>query len=828
VVAYVVSAQVGFAIASAAEQVTTVWAPTGLAIAALLLWGPTLWPAVWLGAFLANAGIEAPLWTAASIATGNTLEAVVAATVVRRLPWFDVELSRVRDVLVFIAVAALGATMVSATIGVVTLCVAAEQPWARFGELWSAWWLGDALGALVVAPVLLTAVRRRSPTRRAWVEVALLVAGAMTATHLVFSHALTRATTTHPLEFIIFPFVIAAAVRGGMWPTTLVVLGSSTVAIWNTALGTGPFASAELHRSLILLQTYLGVLAGTGLVLAAAMAERTTGERRRAAAQSVGEVLMRAGNLADAAPALLEAIGKNLGWQVSALWLVDPVRSRLTCVASWSEDPERTRSFIDGTTASVFAQGVGLPGRVWAVGAPVWIEDVAKDANYPRAGLASDAGLHGAVGFPITMDDEFVGVVECYHRNAVSLDVDLLRTMPTLGNQIGLFLGRKREEAALAEAQRRTTAIVDTALDAVISMDHRGAITEFNPAAVRMFGYTREAALGRDLAELLIPPNLRQAHRDGLNRYLTSGISTLINRRFETTGRRADGHEFPVEIAIARVLGDAQPTFTGFVRDLTTRVRAEQEREQLLVREATARSEAEAANRAKDEFLATLSHELRTPLNAIVGWTHMLLDGSMDDASARRALHVIARNAKLQAQLVADILDVSRIITGGVRLDVSPLDLGGVIDAALDAVRPAADAKQVTLRATIGEDARSIDGDAQRLQQVVWNLLSNAVKFTPAGGEVRVELSDASDRILIVVQDDGVGIAPDFLPHVFERFRQADGSTSRQHGGLGLGLAIVRHLVELHGGTVRAESAGPSHGSRFTVELPKHPAPVRT
>jgi signal transduction histidine kinase len=264
------------------------------------------------------------------------------------------------------------------------------------------------------------------------------------------------------------------------------------------------------------------------------------------------------------------------------------------------------------------------------------------------------------------------------------------------------------------------------------------------------------------------------------------------------------------------------PTFTGFVRDLRPRVQAERERELLLERESAARHEAETANRAKDDFLATLSHELRTPLNAILGWTRMLLDGSLDPRNTTRALEVIDRNARLQVQLVADILDVSRIITGGLTLDVRRVDLGAVIGGAMDSVRPAADAKKIRIRSNLDPPARMTDGDPQRLQQVVWNLLANAVKFTRPGGAIDVELQDAGGNgVRIRVADDGEGIEPEFLPHVFERFRQADESVRRQHSGLGLGLAIVRHLVELHGGTVRAESPGPGLGSTFTIELPK-------
>ena len=296
-----------------------------------------------------------------------------------------------------------------------------------------------------------------------------------------------------------------------------------------------------------------------------------------------------------------------------------------------------------------------------------------------------------------------------------------------------------------------------------------------------------------------------------------------MNRRVETTAVRSDGSEFPVEVSITKV-PTVPPLFTGFVRDVTDRVNAERERHALLDAELAARREAEAANRAKDEFLATLSHELRTPLNAIVGWTRMLLDGMLDEQSARRALAIVDRNAHAQAQLVTDLLDVSRIITGKLSLNLRPLDLGSVIGAALDTVRPAAEAKQIRITSKLSSAARLTTGDFQRLQQVVWNLLSNAIKFTPEGGVVDVQLLEhGPGKLRLTVTDSGIGIAPEFLPHVFDRFRQADGSSTRQHGGLGLGLAIVRHLVEQHGGTVFAESGGPGRGATFIVELPSQP-----
>jgi signal transduction histidine kinase len=255
--------------------------------------------------------------------------------------------------------------------------------------------------------------------------------------------------------------------------------------------------------------------------------------------------------------------------------------------------------------------------------------------------------------------------------------------------------------------------------------------------------------------------------------------------------------------------------------------RAREERSRLLEEAVAARRQAEAArtqseaaNRAKDVFLATLSHELRTPLTAVLGWARMLRSLKMDEATAQRGIQVIERNAEAQNQLIQDLLDVSRIITGKLRLEVKPVTLSSVIEAAVESVQQAAAAKDIELKVEFDTTSELVRGDPDRLQQVIWNLLSNAIKFTPKGGRVRVRLERDGSDVSIKVSDTGQGIAPDFLPHVFERFRQADGSTTRTHGGLGLGLAVVRHLVEQHGGTVSVKSEGEQRGSTFSVNLP--------
>jgi signal transduction histidine kinase/ActR/RegA family two-component response regulator len=233
-----------------------------------------------------------------------------------------------------------------------------------------------------------------------------------------------------------------------------------------------------------------------------------------------------------------------------------------------------------------------------------------------------------------------------------------------------------------------------------------------------------------------------------------------------------------------------------------------------------ARDDAERANRLKDEFLATLSHELRTPLNAILGWVSLLRDQRVEPARVPKVLEIVARNAQSQAQLISDVLDVSRVITGRLRLRLQPVVISRIVRDAMDTVRPAADAKEIALDLAVSGDPPRMNGDAERLRQVFWNLLSNAVKFTPVGGRVAVAIDRVDSQIRVTISDTGVGIPPEFLPYAFERFRQADQSFTRHHGGLGLGLAIVKHLVETHGGEVAVESGGIGQGARFTVQLP--------
>lgn len=373
--------------------------------------------------------------------------------------------------------------------------------------------------------------------------------------------------------------------------------------------------------------------------------------------------------------------------------------------------------------------------------------------------------------------------------------------------------GRRQAEIV----QARLAAIVESSDDAIVSKTLDGVITSWNSAAERMFGYTESEAVGQHIT-LIIPKERRREEDDVIARIRRGERLS----HFETVRRRKDGQLVEVSLSVSPVR-NAHGDVVGaskVARDISERRALEQRRLTLLEREQTARLEAEALNRSKDQFLATLSHELRTPLNSIYGWARMLEAGRLDPEAMARATQGILRGAKAQVQLIEDLFDVSRVITGKMHLAVRPLVASDVLEAALDTVRPAALAKGIRLDAILDPRVGPILGDPDRLQQIVWNLLSNAVKFTPQGGRVQLVLKDAGSQIEISVSDTGEGIAAEDVAHLFERFRQLDTGSTRRHAGLGIGLALVRHLVELHGGTVAATSPGVGQGSTFSVTLP--------
>ena len=371
------------------------------------------------------------------------------------------------------------------------------------------------------------------------------------------------------------------------------------------------------------------------------------------------------------------------------------------------------------------------------------------------------------------------------------------------------------------DAYQRLISHLENSPLAVVEWDNDFRVSRWSESAEFLFGWRAEEVLGKHVNEW------RFVFADDLNAVESvtfrqrKGVEVhgvLQNRNYTKNGKviYCEWYNSVLHDDTGRIV-----SVLSLVLDVTARKLAEEERAALLVRERDARRHAEEADRLKDEFLATLSHELRTPLTSILGWASMIRNGEVEGPNVARAMETIERNARSQARLIDDLLDVSRIITGNLRLELHPLNLTPIVEAAVDALRPTADAKGIKLSMEFSVDTCLVRGDANRLRQVIWNLLSNAIKFTQRGGSVSIELGCEDGQVRFKISDTGEGISAEFLPYVFDRFRQAEGSISRKQGGLGLGLAVVRHLVELHGGSVNAESQGYGTGSTFTVDLPR-------
>ncbi len=889
---YVAAAEIGFRAAFVAEQVTTVWAPTGIAIASLLIWGPRLWPAIWVGAFAVNAATSAPLWTAFLLATGNTLEAVVATRALRRIRRFDFSFQRVTDVVMFVGIAVVAAPTVSATIGTATLCAAGVQSWPRFAAVWFDWWLGDALGALVVAPAILTIAGGPRWQRHDGLKFTVFVIAALVITQLAFGRL--PGFGAHPLEYVVFPLVIAAALIGGPAVTAAVVLAASTVTIWNTIAGTGPFARSEIHHNLILLQTFTAVLAGTAMLLSAAIAERHASERREVNSavtlrkrEEMLRLAQRAGGvasfewdfqnqLAHCSAEFFEMFGlpSRDGEMAGAEWATfvhpddrermgthlqralerlepaatdyriiraDGVERWLTYSGQIRETPSGSRmlgTVVDITDRkrmeSDLRHQVDEVERILrSIGEGFVATDrefryVYVNARAEQLLGRSSAELIGHAPWDVFSEEVFgelrqrlqdiqlSGQAGQYEIHVPGWNRWFENRVYPSANGVSIFFAditaRIRAEAALRESRD------------VLSLAMRGGAM----GAWSRNASTNEVWWSRELEEIfgmapgafdhteagffdLIEPDDRAAVRHAVDSALATGADYVVEFRFrhasgELRWMEGRGRALPAE-------DGRPPMLYGIGIDVTARKRAE-----AALREA--KDAAESANQLKDQFLATLSHELRTPLNAILGYARMLQTNSIAPENRQRAIDVIARNAVAQNQLIEDLLDISRITRGQVRLDPAPTSVGAVLKEAVEGVRPAADAKRITVEIESDPDVGVITADATRLQQVFWNVLTNAVKFTGHGGRVTASARHVGDdEVEVAVSDTGEGIAADFLPFVFEPFRQADAKLVRGHGGLGLGLAISRQLVELHGGTIHAVSNGLGLGATFIIRL---------
>jgi len=594
--------------------------------------------------------------------------------------------------------------------------------------------------------------------------------------------------------------------------------------------------------------------------------ERKRLERRLSAQYHAARILAEAHTLDEAAPLLLQALCENLGWELGQFWLVDHETQTLRWIAAWHTQGLEAAEFETASHGRTFESGVGLPGRIWKSGSPVWLADVTTDSNFPRGPVAARIGLRSAFGFPVMLGGNVSGVLEFFSRESQEPDRILLETMSSAGNQIGQFFERKRieserEQIVLREQRARREA--EVAMDRVRSVQKvtDGALAHLtlDELLAELLDRVREVMEVDTVAILLLESDgdelVAWAAR-GLEEEVELGLRIPVGAGF--AGRIA-ATKAPVRIddvksadlanamlkdkgihcllgvpllAEGRVIGvihvgkltpyQFTTDDTHLLQLVADRVALAIDNARLFEEEHSARQEAEAASRAKDEFLTTLSHELRTPLTPIIGWIHMIRTGLVPRNDSEHGLAVIDKNSQALKHLINDLLDMSAILTGKMRIERTPVKLEAVLREAIETVRPLARENQIDLETSFSNGTRPIvvSADRTRLIQVFWNLLHNAVKFSHKGGRVRVTCEAGKADAVIRIEDVGRGIPPDFLPHVFERFRQADGSKTRLFGGLGLGLALVKSFVEAHGGTVEAESSGEGHGSRFTVHLP--------
>ena len=479
--------------------------------------------------------------------------------------------------------------------------------------------------------------------------------------------------------------------------------------------------------------------------------------------------------------------------------MVDPATLRLAAVVASSEDAIVTET-LDGSIETWNRSAERLFGYSAAevIGRPIEIivppEVRATGENSSLRVLTGQTAKHF----------ETIGLTRDGQRIPISVSLSVV--VAPEGDVIGTsrIIRDISAQRTLERDTLRLAAIVNSSEDAIVSKDLNGIVQTWNRAAERMFGYAAEEIIGRPIR--LIIPQDRQTEEDKVLATIRAGGAV---EHFETVRQRKDGTLIEISLSVSPVRAR-----DGTVIGASKIARDISEQRRLL-------HQAEEAARSKDEFLAMLSHELRTPLNAVLGYTRMLRDGRYTDERREQVVEIIERNARVLSQLVSDVLDVSSIVTGKVRLALDACNVAVPLQAALDIVRPSADAKGVALRLTAPEEPALARCDVDRMQQVFWNLLSNAVKFTPRGGVVQATLAADDSVVAVVVTDTGIGIRPESLPFLFQRFWQVESVHTRSVGGLGLGLALARHFVELHGGTISAASEGEGRGATFTVALPR-------
>ncbi|MEY2473331.1 MAG: hypothetical protein QOK28_2660 [Actinomycetota bacterium] len=783
--AYWAAARVGLNIGSLPGNAAPVWPSAGIALAAVFLWGPGVAPGVALGEILANRhGL--PTIAVITMGCGNAFAAVVGADLLKRAKVMR-GICRPRDVGALLVLAAGLASIASATIGNVSLFAAGALEHGTFWAHWRVWWAGDALGVMVVAPLILTWADEDAEPFNGNVYEMVAIILAIGATSAVALQG------NNPSAYLLYPVVAWAALRfggRGASVTTFVVAG---LAVYRTVNHGGPFTTHHPIGDLFLLDAFLGVLATMGLLLAAVVAERDRSQRglQRANAELEARVAERTEALRIDRQRLEQA-------------------QRIAHIGSWQWD-----ALADAmSTSDEFDRVFGIAPEKARASIVRYIECLHPD----DADMARDAVLEAREKG--TLFDFEVRVV---HRDN---DIRWLRVQGHSSVHNGVVsmtngIAQDITEAKLAEEvihanEIRTTRIVEQASEAFVSMDLEQRITDWNRQAEITFGWEREEVMGRLLPDIIIPESQRAAHNVGVSRFLTTGQINVLNTRREVTAVHRDGHEFPIELAIWSTEGAHGATyFHAFMHDIS-------ERHAHKAALARALEDAREASRSKSAFLANMSHEIRTPMNGVLGMVGLLLDTSLDDEQLDY-VQTMATSAEALLGIIDDILDVSKIEAGKLSIDNGDFNLRKLVQETITPFMPAVADKGIEFSAHVAPDIPdAINGDRLRLRQVISNLLSNAVKFTGAGS-VELRVSRGAQGLVFEVLDTGIGISDDAANYLFDPFVQGDPSTTRRFGGTGLGLAICRQLVTLMNGEIGAEPR-PGGGSRFWFSLPLVPA----
>ncbi|MPZ44279.1 MAG: PAS domain S-box protein, partial [Betaproteobacteria bacterium] len=498
----------------------------------------------------------------------------------------------------------------------------------------------------------------------------------------------------------------------------------------------------------------------------------------------------------------MRIVCETLDWALGQMWIVDADQSSISFRSSWSR--QDCSEFVAASKAMIFGKGQGLPGRTWLAAAPKWIEDAPEDPARPRARWAAQCGLHGALCFPLTAGGRVLGVLEFFATEWRRPQDELLQAVVALGSQLGEYVVRNRAERLLRESEERFRLLIAGVKEyAIVMLDPQGRVATWNSGAARIDGYAAEEIVGQHFARFHTAEDRLQKRPE---RLLAQAIE-LATVEVEGWRVRKDGSRFWANVVITVLYGPdgALRGFAKVTRDMTERKQVEA---------------LEEAGRQTRQFLAMLGHELRNPLAPLRNAVGVMRMREIADPQLEYCRDLIERQVTQLARLVDDLLDASRITTGMIGLQPERLDLARVVALGVEASRPNIEGRNHALTIEMSREPIEVSGDQTRLVQVVQNLLNNAAKFTSRGGNISLEMSREAGMAMIEVRDDGIGIAPQMLPRIFELFMQADAGLARTEGGLGVGLTLARRIVEMHGGSIQARSDGVGRGAAFVVHLP--------